>query len=535
MLHVSRWKTIAVVLACLASLLFTLPNFFSKATVERWPAWLPRLQLPLGLDLSGGAHLLLAMDTSEVRKDWLDNVRDDARRRLREARIAFTGLGIVNNAVQIRLAAPEDADAAVKLLQGLVQQSGNAFLGTSVADLDVTKGEAGLITITPTAPGLQQRIANAVSASVETIRRRVDQLGTAEASVVRQGRDRVLVQFPGIQDTTQLKALIGKTARLSFHEVHASISADEARRARAPAGFRIYASADKDDAGPYLLRETPVVRGDELVDAQPAFDQRTSEPIISFRFNNAGARKFGAFTRDNVHRPFAIVLDDQVISAPVIREPILGGSGQISGSFTVESANQLAIQLRSGALPAKLTIVEERTVGPSLGADSIEAGKWAIIFGFLGVMGYMTLGYGLFGLFAMIALVVNLAFIIAALSLLQATLTLPGIAGIVLTMGMSVDANVLINERIREELRAGRTPISALDAGFSRAYGTIFDTNMTGLLAAVILIWFGSGPVRGFGVTLAIGIIASAFTATTVTRYLVVGWLRWTEPKVIPI
>jgi protein-export membrane protein SecD len=534
MLYVSRWKSIAVVLACLASLLFTLPNFFSKATVERWPAWLPRMQLPLGLDLSGGAHLLLAMDTNEVRKDWLDNVRDDARRRLREAKIAFTGLGVVNNAVQVRLAKPEDADAAAKVLQGLVQQSGNALLGTTVTDLEVKKSDGGLITVTPTEAGLQQRVANAISASIETVRRRVDQLGTAEASVVRQGRDRVLVQFPGIQDTTQLKALIGKTAKLSFHEVHSSISADEAKT-RVPAGFRIYSSMDKEDAGPHLLRETPVVRGDELVDAQPAFDQQTNEPIISFRFNNSGARKFGNFTKDNVNRPFAIVLDEQVISAPVIREPILGGSGQISGSFTVESANQLAIQLRSGALPAKLTIVEERTVGPSLGADSVEAGKWAIIVGFIGVMVYMTLGYGLFGLFAIVALVVNLAFIIAALSLLQATLTLPGIAGIVLTMGMSVDANVLINERIRDELRAGRTPVLALDTGFTRAYGTIFDTNMTGLLAAVILIWFGSGPVRGFGVTLAIGIIASAFTATTVTRYLVAAWLRWTSPKVIPI
>jgi preprotein translocase subunit SecD len=535
MLHVARWKTIAVVLTCAASLLLSLPNFFSKATVERWPAWLPGLQLPLGLDLSGGAHLLLAMDTNEVRRDWLDNLRDDARRRLRDARIVTTGVGVANNAVQVRLATAEDADAAVKALQGLVQQSGNAFLGTTVADLDIKKGESGLITVVPTDAGLQQRIAGAVSASIETIRRRVDQLGTAEASVVRQGRDRVLVQFPGIQDTTQLKELIGKTARLSFHEVHASMSADEARQTRLPPGFRIYSSATKEDVGPHLLRETPVVRGDELVDAQPAFDQRTNEPIISFRFNNSGARKFGNFTRDNVGRPFAIVLDDEVISAPVIREPILGGSGQISGSFTVETANQLAIQLKSGALPAKLTIVEERTVGPSLGADSVQAGKWAIIAGFIGVMAYMTLGYGLFGLFAIVALFVNLAFIIAALSLLQATLTLPGIAGIVLTMGMSVDANVLINERIRDELRAGRTPISALDTGFTRAYGTIFDTNMTGLLAALILIWFGSGPVRGFGVTLAIGIIASAFTATTVTRYLVAGWLRWARPKTIPI
>jgi preprotein translocase subunit SecD len=534
MLYVSRWKAIAVTLTCLVSLLFSLPNFFSKTTVQTWPAWLPKLQLPLGLDLSGGAHLLLAMDTSEVRKDWLETVRDDARRRLREAKIGFSGLGIAGNAVQVRLAKPEDGDAAFKALQSLAQQTGNAILGTTAIDLEVRKGEGGVITIVPTEAGMQHRVASAISASIETVRRRVDQLGTAEASVVRQGRDRVLVQFPGIQDTTQLKALIGKTARLTFHEVHPSISAEEARTTRLPPGFKVYEGVDREE-GAQLLRETPVVRGDELVDAQPAFDNRTNEPIITFRFNNSGARKFGSFTRDHVGRPFAIVLDDKVISAPVINEPILGGAGQISGSFTVETATQLAIQLRSGALPAKLTIVEERTVGPSLGADSIEAGKWATIIGFVGVGIYMTAGYGLFGLFAMIALVVNLAFIIAALSLLQATLTLPGIAGIVLTMGMSVDANVLINERIRDELRAGRTPISALDAGFTRAYGTIFDTNMTGLLAAVILIWFGSGPVRGFGVTLAIGIIASAFTATTVTRYLVAGWLRWTSPKAIPI
>ena len=534
MLYVSRWKTIAVVLACLMSLLFSLPNFFSKATVQKWPVWLPRMQLPLGLDLSGGAHLLLAMETADVRKDWLESVREDARRRLRDVKVAVTTVGIADNAVHVRLAKPEDTDAALKALQGLLHRSDNLMLGTTVTDLTLTKGGDGLISLAPTEAGMQHRIAGAISASIETVRRRVDQLGTAEASVVRQGRDRVLVQFPGIQDTTQLKELIGKTARLTFHEVHSSLSAQEASKTRVPPGFKVYPATDRQE-GPQVLRETPIVRGDELVDAQPAFDQQTNEPIITFRFNNAGARKFGSFTKANVGRPFAIVLDDKVISAPVIREQILGGSGQISGSFTVETANQLAIQLRSGALPAKLTVIEERTVGPSLGADSIEAGKWAIIIGFIGVTIYITLGYGLFGLFAIIALVVNLAFIIAALSLLQATLTLPGIAGVVLTMGMSVDANVLINERIRDELRVGRTPVAALDAGFTRAYGTIFDTNMTGLLAAVILIWFGSGPVRGFGVTLAIGIIASAFTATTVTRYLVAGWLRWTKPKAIPI
>jgi preprotein translocase subunit SecD len=478
--------------------------------------------------------LLLALDGAEVRKEWLEGLRDDARRRLREVRIAVAGLRIADNALEVRIARPGDTDAALRSLRGLVQTNGNALLGPSAPDLELRSSEGAIIAI-PTEPGLHFRISNAVSASIETVRRRVDQLGTAEASVVRQGRDRILVQFPGIQDTTQLKTLIGETAKLSFHEVHPSIPAEEPRRTRVPAGHKIYASASEEMERPYLLRESPIVRGDELSDAQQSFDQRTNQPVIAFRFNTSGARKFGGFTKNNVNRPFAIVLDDRVISAPIIREPILGGSGQISGNFTVETANRLAIQLRSGALPAKLTIVEERTIGPSLGADSIEAGKWAIIAGFVGVGIYMTLGYGLFGVFAMIALVVNLAFIIAALSVLQATLTLPGIAGIVLTMGMSVDANVLINERIRDELRAGRTPISALDIGFSRAYGTIFDTNMTGLLVALILIGSGSGPVRGFGITLAIGIIASAFTATTVTRYLVAAWLRWTRPKMIPI
>jgi protein-export membrane protein SecD len=534
MLHFSRWTIVAIVATCLASVVLSIPSFFSRETVERWPNWMPKRQMSLGLDLRGGAHLLLSMDVNEVRKDWLENLRDDARRRLRDAKIGFTGIGIQGNAVQVRVAKPEETEAAVKDLRGMIQQLGSALLGTIGNDIDVQKGEGGLITVQPTEAGMQQRISNAISASIETVRRRVDSMGTAEASVVRQGRDRILVQFPGLQDTRQLKALIGETAKLSFHEEHPSISGEEAKATRPPPGYKIYPSAER-DGFTYLLRETPVVRGDQLVDAQPGFDQRTNEPIISFRFNQSGARIFGKFTSENVGRPFAIVLDDKVLSSPVIREPILGGSGQISGSFTIESAHNLAIQLRSGALPAKLTIVEERTVGPSLGADSIEAGKFATLIGFIGVAVFITAGYGLFGLFAILALAVNLLLIIAAMSLLQATLTLPGIAGIVLTMGMSVDANVLINERIRDELRIGKTPIAALDAGFTRAYGTIFDTNMTGLLAALILIWFGSGPVRGFGVTLAIGIVASAFTATTVTRYLVASWLRMTRPKVIPI
>jgi preprotein translocase subunit SecD len=526
MLHFQTWKIIGVVLTCLLGVVFALPNLFSKETVEAWPDWLPKRQLSLGLDLRGGAHLLLAMDVNDVRKDWLESIREDARRRLRDARIGFTGLGIQGNAVVVRLAQPDQADAAMRELRNLIQPIGNALLGSVGDDISVQRGsEPGLIILQPTEAGLQQRISNAVSASIETVRRRIDTLGTSEASVVRQGSDRILVQFPGLQDTTQLKALIGETARLSFHEVHPSISGFEAQSSRPPPGYRIYPSADE-DGFVYLLRETPVVRGDQLVDAQPGFDQRTNEPIITFRFNQSGARAFGRFTQENVGRPFAIVLDDKVLSAPVIREPILGGSGQISGNFTVESANNLAIQLRSGALPAKLTVVEERTVGPSLGADSIESGTRAFIVGAIATFILITVVYGTFGFYAGLALIVNAILIVAAMTVLGAALTLPGIAGLVLTLGMAVDANVLIYERIREELRAGRSPIAAIDAGFSRAIVTIADSQLTTLVAALIMFWLGSGPVRGFAVTLSIGIFTSVFTAVTVTRLFVAMWAR---------
>jgi preprotein translocase subunit SecD len=534
MLHFSRWKQIAILLTCLAALFFCLPNLFPKEIVDRWPRWLPKRQVNLGLDLRGGVHLLLAMETEDVRKDWLEGLRDEARRRLREAKIAVTGVGMANNSVQIRLAKPEEADAALRQLRGLSQEIGSPLLlGTGRSDVDVHKQEGGVIIIAPTEVGLQHRISNAIGAAIETVRRRVDAIGTVEPQIVREGARRILVQVPGLQDTAQLKELIGKTARLTFHEVHPQISAEEARQTRVPPGYRIYPSSDPDE-GPQLLRETPVVRGDELTDAHPAFDQRTNEPIISFTFNNSGARKFGNFTRDNVGRPFAIVLDDQVISAPVIREPILGGSGQISGNFTVESANQLAIQLRSGALPAKLTIAEERIVGPSLGADSIEAGKLATIVGTLAVVAFMVFAYGLFGVFAVIAVVINITMIIAVMSLIGSTLTLPGIAGLVLTVGMAVDANVLIHERIREELRNGRSAISAIDAGYSRAFGTIIDSNLTTLIAGLVMFWLGSGPIRGFAVTLSLGIITTVFTAFTVSRLLVSWWLAAYKGRKVP-
>jgi len=514
---------------------FALPNFFSKETVAAWPGFMPKRQLALGLDLRGGAHLLLAMDTAELKKDWLANQKEDVRKQLRTAKIGFSAIGASGDALQVRLVKPEETEAALKELRKLIQPIGNAILGTSGRDVSVEPGdEPGLILITPTEPGLQERVANAASASIETVNRRINALGTAESTIVRQGRDRILIQYPGLTDTRQLKELIGKTAKLTFHSVHPSVSAEEAKQTRVPIGYKVYESDERDEvrqgAG-YVLAETPVVHGDDLVDAQPSFDERTNEPIISFRFNQAGARRFGAFTKDHVGEPFAIVLDEKVISAPVIREPILGGSGQISGNFTVESANNLAIQLRSGALPAKLTIVEERTVGPSLGADSIEAGKLAGLIGCLSTAILTIAYYGTFGVYAVIGLIVHGLLIVALMSLIGTTLTLPGIAGFVLTIGMAVDANVLIYERIREELRTGKTPISAIDAGFTRAFVTIADSQLTTLAAAVIMFWLGSGPIRGFAVTLTIGILTSVFSAVTVTRLLVAMWIRYSKGR----
>jgi preprotein translocase subunit SecD len=533
MLHFTRFKSISILLVCLVSILFALPNLFTKEQLASWPRFLPTKQMPLGLDLQGGAHLLLAMDTEELRKEWLQTLRDDARRTLRDAQVFPTGVGIVGNQVRVQLAKPEQADAGVRELRKLVQPLGSAILGTGGDDISITKGEGGIIVIAPTAQGLHQRVINAAGAAIETVNRRINALGTAESTVVRQGADRILVQYPGLNDTKVLKDLLGQTAKLSFHEVHPTMTAEEARQGRAPTGYRIYEGSPRGDepGGSYLLRETPVVPGDNLVDSQPGFDQRTNEPIISFRFDQAGARRFGRFTQEHVNRPFAIVLDDKVLSAPVIREPILGGSGQISGSFTVESANTLAVQLRSGALPVKLTIAEERTVGPSLGADSVAAGRLASFIGGGISIVMVIIAYGTFGLFAVFGLIMNGIMVVALMSAVGTTLTLPGIAGLVLTVGMAVDSNVIIYERIREELRAGKSAVSAIDAGFSRAITTILDSQLTTLAAAIIMFWLGSGPIRGFAVTLSIGIFTSIFTAVTVTRLLVSLWLRGERAK----
>jgi preprotein translocase subunit SecD len=525
MLNFPRWKQAAIIITCLVGLFMVLPNFLSQQALDKWPRWLPKGQLSLGLDLRGGAHLLYAMELDDVRKDWLDSLRDDARRRLRDAKIAVSAVGISGQTVQVRLARPEDADAALKALRQMIQPLGNPLMGGSGTDIDVRKEGADTFTIAPTEAGLKHRIGNAVDAAIETVRRRVDAVGTKEPHIVREGEGRILVQVPGLQDTAELERLIGETARLSFHEVHPSVTPAEAKAGRVPVGFKIYQGADKRE-GEYLLRETPVVRGDELSDAGPGFHPQTTQPIVHFSFNNSGARKFGKFTRDHVGKPFAIVLDDKVISAPEIRSAIEGGSGYIEGNFTPETSTKLAIQLRSGALPAKLTIAEKRTVGPSLGNDSIEAGKLAGVIGGLATIVLTILYYGTFGIFACIGLVVHGALTVALMSLFGSALTLPGIAGLVLGIAMAVDANVLIYERIREEVRNGKSPVAAIDAGFTRAFVTIADSQLTTLACAIVMFWLGAGPIRGFAVTLTIGICTSIFASVTVVRLLIYYWLN---------
>jgi protein-export membrane protein SecD len=538
MLHFQRWQKILIVGISVAAVLFTLPNLFGKSQLEGLPKWL-QMKMPLGLDLQGGSHLLLQMNTNELRADLLESITGDARQKLRESRsgegpIGYTGLGKAGDVVRVTISKPEDAEKALARLKELARPISNTVLGTSGFDIEVTPGEGGVIMLRPSEFALNERVSAAMGSAIETIRRRVDALGTTEPTIQRQGTDRILLQVPGFNDPAELKELVGRTAKLTFHLVDRTKTVSDAQATGVPVTSAIYQSQNANEPA-YLLERRAIVSGEELVDAQPGFDQNGNEPIVSFRFNSSGAQRFGRVTQENVGRPFAIVLDDKVISAPVIREPILGGSGQISGNFTVQEAHNLAILLRSGALPASLTVIEERSVGPSLGADSIAAGGTAIIVGFVAVLAFLVVSYGIFGFFAMVALFVNLVLISAAMSLIQSTLTLPGMAGIVLTMGMSVDANVLINERLRDELRSGKSAILAIETAFTRAYGTIFDTNMTGLLAALILFWLGSGPVRGFAVTLAIGIIASFFTATTITRLLVSEWVRWSRPTTVPI
>jgi preprotein translocase subunit SecD len=532
MLYFTRWKAAAIILTALVVCLFAVPNFFPESTVKTWPRWAQR-HIVLGLDLQGGSHILLEVDSAAVRKEKLDQIRDDVRRSLREARVGYTGLAARGEAVEVRVKESDLSPALAKLRE--MSQPLGGLLGTSgQRTVEVSDAGGGLIRLTVPQPAVLERIRQSVEQSIQIVERRVNELGTVEPLIQRQGIDRILVQVPGLQDPTRLKELLGKTAKLDFRMVDLTVPPDQAGQGRVPPESELLMSAQAPKQ-PYVIEKRVLVSGADLTDAQPGFDQRTSEPIVSFRFNTSGARKFAQATSENVGRPFAIILDNEVISAPVIREPITGGSGQISGGFTVQQANDLAILLRAGALPAPLTIIEERTVGPGLGQDSIDRGTLASYVGSILVIVFMTLTYRLFGLFANIAVAINVAMIFGVLSLLNATLTLPGIAGVVLTVGIAVDSNVLIYERIREEIRGGRTAISAIDAGFSRALATIMDSNITTFIAAAVLFYIGTGPVRGFAVTLGIGIITTVFTAFTVTRLIVAAWVRWRRPQRVPI
>jgi preprotein translocase subunit SecD len=535
MLYFSRAKAAAILLTALVICGFMVPNFFSEQTVKHWPRWL-QSRLVLGLDLQGGSHILLEVDRNDVRKQRLDSLRDEVVRTLREARITWANAPAVRgNSVEVRLREGPDFANAFSKLRSLSQPLGGVLQGNGMRTLDVMDAGGGLVRLTPTDAAMTERMRQTIDQSVPIIERRINELGLVEPTVQRQGTDRILVQVPGLGDPRQLLDILGKTAKLEFRMVDESANAEDAAQGRAPSDDEVLSEKQGDQKIPIVVKKQALVEGADLTDAQASFDQRTSEPVVNFRFNSTGARKFGRATQENVGRRFAIVLDNEVISAPVIREPILGGSGQISGNFTVESANNLAILLRAGALPAKLTPIEQRVVGPGLGLDSIKAGEHASIAGALLVVVFMLATYALFGLFANVAVAINVAMILGVLSFLGATLTLPGIAGIVLTVGIAVDSNVLIYERIREEVRNGRSAITAIDAGFSRALATILDSNITTFIAAAVLFLIGTGPVRGFAVTLGIGILTTLFTAFTLTRLIVAWWVRMVRPTTVPI
>lgn len=527
MIHFSKLKIIFIVAMCALSFAFLAPNFLSREAAERLPTWLPRQQINLGLDLQGGSHLLLEVDVQAVVSERLESLVDSIRTELRKEKIRYDSLGKSGNTVSVVIKDTDRLDAARQILRDVDRS------------MQLTSGDGGRYTLAFDEVARRDIASSVVDQSLEIIRRRIDETGVREPSIQRQGQDRILVQLPGIDEPERMKDILGKTAKLTFHLVDDQVSTAEALSGRVPPGSELLPSAEESDkqgrARMILVKKRAIITGEMLTNAQPTVDQQQNLPAVSFKFDSVGGKRFGETTAKNVGKQFAIVLDGKVISAPVIREPILGGSGIITGHFTVQTAQDLALLLRAGALPAPLTILEERTVGPGLGADSISDGAMACLIGTISVAFFMIAAYGLFGVFANLAMIVNVVMILALLSVLQATLTLPGIAGIVLTIGMAVDANVLIYERIREEVRGGRTPMSAIDSGFSMAIATIIDANLTTLIAGLLLYVFGSGPVRGFAVTLSIGIVTTMFTAIMVTRLLVVLWYKRARPKVLRV
>lgn len=528
----SLFKTVLIYGFSVLALLLASMNFFPDMKDGVF-AHVPRLTL--GLDLKGGSYLLLEVDAATVKKDRVEALRDEVRGKLRDGKIPTAGIQIQADAVLVKLRSPDDQKKVLEAVTPLAQVSQDILLGRTNKEVDIQPSGADAVLLKVTEQGITAKLSKAVEQSIAIVERRVNELGTVEPTIQRQGADRILLQVPGLQDPKRLRDLLGQTAKLSFRLVDTTVTDEALKSGKLSPELEALPNVDTLRGGLMAVQKTALVSGEDLVDAQASFDSRSNEPVVNFRFNTNGARKFGAATEQNVGKPFAIVLDNKVISAPVIREPIRGGSGQISGSFSVEGANDLAILLRAGALPAPLKVLEERTVGAGLGADSIAAGKLASIVAVAAVVCFMVISYGALGMMANIALVANLGLLISALSFFGATLTLPGIAGIVLTMGMAVDSNVLIYERIREEYRNGRSVLSAIEAGFERALGTIVDSNLTTLIAGLVLFMVGSGPVKGFAVTLSIGILTTLFTAYTLTRLIVANWYRLARPKTLSL
>ncbi|WP_116597091.1 protein translocase subunit SecD [Primorskyibacter marinus] len=553
MLQIDLWKRVLIWAVCIAGLAFALPNAFytrvethndAVAAIEvagetpelaaqsaGWPSFLPSSLVNLGLDLRGGVHLLAEVQVEDVYKARMDSMWPELRNALRAARSDVGTIRLQpsgDDELRVKISQPEGMARAIEVARALSQPV-TSITAAGTRDLDVA-GEGDVLVVTLSEAERTAMDDRTLQQALEIIRRRIDEVGTREPTIQRQGADRILIQVPGIGSAEELIAIIGTTAQLTFQPV---IGRGSSADATVPAGQEVLPSLDEEGVF-YTLETAPVVTGEELTDAQPAFDQN-GRPAVNFRFNPTGARKFGDYTAQNIGSPFAIVLDSEVISAPVIQSHIPGGSGIITGNFTVEESTKLAVLLRAGALPAGLNFLEQRTIGPELGQDSIDAGKIACIVAFIAVLVFMFLSYGLFGFFANIALLINVGLLFGLLSLIGATLTLPGIAGIVLTIGMAVDANVLIFERIREELKSARGPARAIDLGYEKALSAIVDANITTFITAVILFAMGSGPVRGFAITLGIGILTSVFTAIFVTRLLVVMWFERTRPKTIEV
>ena len=543
MLQIALWKRVIIWMLCIGGLLIALPNaFYSRVetfndakllneTSDKWPSFLPSSLVNLGLDLRGGAHLLAEVQVSDVYEQRMAALWPDVRDILRAERSKIGTIRLQkgkSDELRIKLSNPTEIGTGINLLKSLAKPVSSVG-GIGKLDLDVAIEDDEIIVRLSDA---ERRATDdrTMQQALEIIRRRIDEVGTREPTIQRQGSERILIQVPGIGSASELKQLIGTTAQLTFQPV---IAARVNAQSLAGSGQELLPALD-DPSEFYLLDAGAVVTGEELVDAQPSFDQN-GRPAVNFRFNPSGARKFGDYTAENIGNPFAIVLDNEVISAPTIQSHIPGGSGIITGSFTIEESTELAILLRAGALPAGLTFLEERTIGPELGADSIQAGKVACIVAFGAVLVFMAASYGLFGLFANVALLINVGLIFGLLSGIGATLTLPGIAGIVLTIGMAVDANVLIFERIREELVSAKGPARAIELGYEKAMSAILDANITTFIAAVILFVMGSGPVRGFSITLGLGIITSVFTAIFVTRLLIVMWFERRRPKAIEV